>query len=203
MRDARVATVAMVLGHVVMVWVMTMTPIHLSGTGHGLRVVGLVISAHVAGMYLLAPLVGSLVDRFGASPVMRTAAVLLAAACALAAAAATPGSSMTLPMAVPLFLLGLGWNFGFVGGSARLSVALAPEERVRGRARADTAIWIGAALASSTSSLVFAQIGFARLAWAGFALSLALGILLLRGLPTGISRRPPTEPSGPSRRTNR
>ena len=94
-------------------------------------------------------------------------------------------------MAIPLFLLGLGWNFGFVGGSARLSAALSPEQQVRGRARADSAIWIGAALASSTSSLVFSQVGFARLAWTGFALSLALGFLLLRSPPHCPRHTPP------------
>ena len=198
--DARVATVAMVLGHVVMVWIMTMTPIQLSHDGHGLRVVGLVISAHVAGMYLLAPLVGALVDRFGSPPVMRSGAVVLATACALAAVAANGAETIALPMAVPLFLLGLGWNFGFVGGSARLSAALPVHQQIRGRARADTAIWIGAALASSTSSLVFAQIGFARLAWAGFVLSVALCLLLL-WRPRRLSRRT-SAPSGPSRRTN-
>lgn len=198
--EARVATVAMVLGHVIMVWIMTMTPIHLSHHGHGLGVVGVVISAHVAGMYLLAPLVGALVDRVGAPPVMRTAAVLLAIAAATAAAVSS--ERISLPMAVPLFLLGLGWNFGFVGGSARLTAALAPDQQIRGRARADTAIWIGAALASSTSSLVFAQVGFVRLAWAGFGLSVALGVLLLRDRATRLSRST-SEPSAPSHRTSR
>ena len=195
--DARVATLAMVLGHVVMVWIMTMTPIHLSHEGHGLEIVGLVISAHVAGMYLLAPLVGALVDRLGPSPVMRGGALLLATASALAAVASGAtgfgGFALSLPMSIPLFLLGLGWNFGFVGGSARLSRALPRAQQVRGRARADTAIWIGAALASSTSSLVFTQIGFTRLAWAGFGLSVILAALLLRN-PRGST---PTFPSTP------
>lgn len=115
--DARVATIAMVLGHVIMVWIMTMTPIELSHQGHGLGFVGVVISAHVAGMYLLAPLSGLLVDHIGSGPVMRAGAVALAFACALAALVST-ASVPAVPMAAPLFLLGLGWNLGFVGGSA-------------------------------------------------------------------------------------
>ena len=57
--------VALVFGHVVMVLIMTMAPLHLKAAGHGLEVIWLVASSHIVGMFLFAPLAGALVDRVG------------------------------------------------------------------------------------------------------------------------------------------
>ena len=71
---ARLGVSAMAIGHVVMVGVMTMTPVHIRGAGHGaeytLRIVGLVLSFHIAGMFAFAPVVGWLTDRIGRRPVI-------------------------------------------------------------------------------------------------------------------------------------
>ncbi|HKP51004.1 MAG TPA: MFS transporter, partial [Gemmatimonadales bacterium] len=71
---ARLGVSAMAIGHVVMVGVMTMTPVHIRGAGHGaeytLRIVGVVLSFHIAGMFAFAPVVGWLTDRIGRRPVI-------------------------------------------------------------------------------------------------------------------------------------
>lgn len=189
--SARLALVAMVTGHVVMVFVMTMTPIHLTHHGQGLSAVGLVLSAHMAGMFLCAPVVGWLCSRFGAGKILVSGSLLLAIACLLAALSAGAISVDSavgrgdlgdhIPMSLPLFLLGLGWNFGLVGGSTLLSNSLPPSLRIRGRGFADACVWTAAACSSLLSSLLFARIGFAQLSWVGVALALGLcGTLLVR-----------------------
>jgi len=80
----------MTSGQIVMVLIMTMTPVHVHDTGHSLATVGFVISAHTLGMYALSPLSARLVDRLGAIPVMLGGFGLLLIAAVLAAIPATP-----------------------------------------------------------------------------------------------------------------
>ena len=78
------------MGHVVMVGVMSMTPVHIDmGPAHGdvLRIVGLVLSAHILGMYALSPVAGWMTDRFGRRPVVLVGAGLLMVSCAVAGTA--------------------------------------------------------------------------------------------------------------------
>ncbi|HST42483.1 MAG TPA: MFS transporter, partial [Conexibacter sp.] len=125
------AAAAMVLTQIVMVAVMTMTPIHMRDHGHGLGATGLVISIHIACMYLPSPLTGMLADRLGRRPVIAAGGVVLLAAGLLAAAA--PADSMVL-LTLALALLGLGWNLGLIGGTALLtdSAPLATRARTQG-----------------------------------------------------------------------
>ena len=95
----RLGVTAVVVSHAVMVGVMVMTPVHMGHAGGAagttLRVIGLVISVHVAGMYLFSPLVGLLADRAGRTATVGVGGVLLLAAAALAGTAprARPSSS--------------------------------------------------------------------------------------------------------------
>jgi MFS family permease len=154
------AIVALVVGQFVMVLIMTMTPLHMTEHGHGLGAVGLVLSGHTLGMFALSPLSGRLTDRFG--PV-RTIFLGMAVngASALMAAGAPPDGGAILFLA--LFLLGLGWNFGFVAGSALLSEHLELHERTRIQGVADALIWSTAAAASLGSGLIMAAAGYASL----------------------------------------
>ena len=127
--------------NVAMVAVMTMTPIHMEAAGQSLASVGLVISLHVAGMYLPSPVSGSLADRYGRRPVVAGGGLALAVAGALAALA--PGDSAPL-MAVSLALLGVGWNLGLVGGSALLTDAIAPDRRAPIQGAADLVMGVAA-----------------------------------------------------------
>ncbi|REJ73865.1 MAG: hypothetical protein DWQ36_03335 [Acidobacteria bacterium] len=175
--DARIALLAMLVGHAVMVLVMTMTPLHLMHHGHGLSSVGLVISAHVAGMYLCSPALGWLTSAVGPRRVLQLGASLLTASCALAAWLALRGHGE--PMALPLFGLGLGWNAGFVAGSTLLARSLAAGVQVRGRAAADAAVWICAAATSLGASVLFDEIGYVWLNLFAGGLSLILLTWLL------------------------
>ncbi|MEO8273754.1 MAG: MFS transporter, partial [Chloroflexota bacterium] len=109
------AIAALVGGQATMTLIMTMTPLHLTSHNHGLETVGLVISGHVAGMFALAPLSGWITQRVGSVRTIFLGSTVLIASSLLAAVA--PPESDTL-LFVALFLLGFGWNLGFVAGSS-------------------------------------------------------------------------------------
>jgi MFS family permease len=161
------AVVALVVGQVVMVLIMTMTPLHMTEHGHDLGAVGLVISAHTVGMYALSPVSGRLTDRFGSLPVIFLGLATLAVAAAMAAAAPAEGGVLLF---LALFLLGYGWNLGFVAGSALLASGLELHERTRLEGVTDSLIWGSAAAASLTSGIVMAAGSFAALGLLGLAL---------------------------------
>ena len=131
-RDARLGIAATAAGHIVMVGVMAMTPVHIRSGGHAptdtLRIVGVVLSLHVAGMYAFSPVMGWLSDRVGRRPVILGGIALLLAACATAG---TAGHDSTR-LAVGLALLGLGWSATMVAGSALLSQSMSVELRPSG-----------------------------------------------------------------------
>jgi MFS family permease len=154
------AIVALVVGQFVMVLVMTMTPLHMVEHGHGLGAVGLVLSAHTLGMYALSPISGRLTDRFGPVPVIVAGTAILAGSSLMAAGAPPDGGNILL---VALFLLGFGWNLGFVAGSAMLSQHLEIHERTRVQGVADALIWSSAAAASLGSGLIMAAAGYTAL----------------------------------------
>lgn len=161
---------SMVSGQFVMVLLMTMTPLHVRHEGHGLGAIGLVISAHTLGMFALSPMTGWLADRFGRVVLLVAAVVVLVVAC-VTGIIASMGSSYPLLVA-SLFLLGVGWNLGFVGGSALLTDSVASAERGRVQGAGDALIWGGGAVASLGSGWLLDQTGFAILSLAGAVLSL-------------------------------
>jgi MFS family permease len=166
---ARLALVALVTGQVVMVLIMTMTPIHIRNGGHGLHAVGFVMASHTFGMYALSPLAGFFSDRFGRVPVIALAVLFLCASGIIAAIAA-PGA---WSHSVALLLLGLGWSFGFVGASALLTESTPHAERVRLQGTADAYIWGSAAVAGVISGIVLAEVGYAALSLTGAVLALS------------------------------
>lgn len=160
---------SMISGQFVMVLLMTMTPLHIRHEGHGLGAIGLVISAHTLGMFAFSPITGWLADRLGRVILLAAAVVVLVAACVTGMLA----SRGSYPLLVTsLFLLGVGWNLGFVGGSALLTDSVAPAERVRAQGAGDAVIWGGGALASIGSGWLLDHAGFAMLSLAGAFLSL-------------------------------
>jgi MFS family permease len=170
------AVAALIAGQATMVLIMTMTPLHLTAHGHGLAVVGIVISGHVAGMFALAPVSGWITQRLGTLQTIFLGTGVLVAASALAAVA-PPESDQILFVA--LFLLGWGWNLGFVAGSAMLSSEIELAERARVQGTADAVIWTTSALASLGSGAVVAAAGFSTLGFLGVAIVLAPVWLLL------------------------
>lgn len=116
--SALFAIASISIGHIVMVSVMVMTPVHMAHVDVTLTVIGLVISVHVAGMYALSPLVGFLSDSLGRKRVIQIGTLILLAACLVAGR--SPGTS-AIPLGIGLFLLGLGWSCTLIAGSALLS----------------------------------------------------------------------------------
>jgi MFS family permease len=154
------AIVALVVSQFVMVLIMTMTPLHMVEHGHDLGAVGLVLSAHTLGMFAFSPLSGWLSDRFGRVPTIFLGTAVLGLASLLAAFAPPDGGFVLL---LALFLLGLGWSFGFVAGSAMLSENLEIHERTRVQGVADALIWSSAAAAALGSGLIMAAVGYTAL----------------------------------------
>jgi MFS family permease len=162
-----VSVVALVIGQFVMVLIMTMTPLHMTDHGHDLPSVGLVLSAHTFGMYALAPISGRLSDRFGTARVIYSGLAMLAVSGILAAIAPAEDDRLLL---LALFLLGWGWNLGYVAGSALLSSGVSVVERTRIQGLADGLIWSTAALASLGSGVLVASAGYATLGVLGAVL---------------------------------
>jgi len=171
-----VAIVALVTVQVVMVLVMTMTPLHMTEHGHDLAAVGIVISGHTLGMFALSPISGRLTDRFGMVPVILAGMALSASASALAAVAPPEGGVLLF---VALFLLGYGWNLGYVAGSALLTHGLSLAERTRLQGLTDGLIWSSAAAASLGSGVVVAAASYAALGLLGAALVVVPAVLVI------------------------
>jgi MFS family permease len=155
---------AMAVGQMVMSGTMAMTPVHIRGAGHDaahtLRIVGMVISVHIAGMYAFAPLVGWLTDRLGRRPVIFGGVVLLLAACALAGSAGYDSSRL----AAGLFLVGLGWSCTMVAGSTLLSESVPLELRASAQGFSDLIMGLAGATAGALSGVVVSAWGFPVLA---------------------------------------
>ncbi|WP_432986934.1 MFS transporter [Dactylosporangium sp. CA-233914] len=160
---ARTGVAAVAVGHVVMVGVMSMTPVHLGEYVHDhgdlLRVVGLVISIHIAGMYALAPVVGWLADRFGRRAVILGGIALLVLACALAGTA----GEHTGRLSIGLALLGLGWSATMVAGSTLLSESVPLEQRAGVQGLSDVIMGVAGASAGALSGVVVGLFGYAVL----------------------------------------
>ncbi|MBL89227.1 MAG: MFS transporter [Actinobacteria bacterium] len=150
-RVGRLSVGSMVVGHVVMVGVMTMTPLHLKDGGHQLEIVGFVISLHIIGMYAFSPLVGVLTQKIGAKSVIALGGLLLVVGAELASHADPEDS---VGVFVGLFLIGLGWSFGLVASSTLIASEFKGSEKVRIQGLADLAMTASGGIAGIGSGLV-------------------------------------------------
>ena len=170
-----------VVAHLVMVGVMSMTPVHLKdlaaipghemhgGTADILVVIGFVISLHIAGMYALSPVIGSLADRIGQPRMMLAGQGVLVAAVLVAGLGADSRAAVT----TGLVLLGLGWSMCTVSGSAFLASRVERRRRVLVQGVSDTLMGAAGALGAAGSGLLLAWLGYAGLGY------LCLGFILL------------------------
>jgi MFS family permease len=170
----------MILTQLIMVAIMTITPIHIEHHGHGVGVTGIVIGAHVAGMFLPSPFSGWLVDRYGYLAIAVAAGVTLLAA-GLIAAWAPVDSVATLVLA--LVLLGVGWNLGLVSGTTLVTDAVPLETRARTQGVVDLGIALAGAGGGLSSGLIFAATSYATL-------TLTSGLLALLIIPIVALARP-------------
>ncbi|OBY27657.1 MFS transporter [Leisingera sp. JC1] len=142
-----------------MMLLMTPTPLAMVGCGFSDVQAGDVIRWHVVAMFAPSFFTGSLITRFGANAIVVTGAVLLA----LSGLTALAGIEL-VHFYVSLILLGLGWNFGFVGATTLLNSELLDSEKSLFQGINDTGIALGAALASFSSGLMIASVGWAMIA---------------------------------------
>lgn len=170
-RGLTVGATVMVLTQIVMVAIMTMTPVHMKHHGHGLSEVGIVIGFHVGSMYLPSLVTGVLVDKIGRTVMSIASGVTLLCAGLLAAFA--PSDSMVL-LIVALSLLGLGWNFGLISGTAQIVDSTEPSTRAKTQGKIDVLVALAGASGGALSGMVVANASYATLSLAGGLLSLIL-----------------------------
>ena len=164
---------AVAVGHTVMVSVMVMTPLHMDHGGAELRLIGLVISVHVFGMYAFSPVMGWLVDRVGGRVVVVGGGATLVVA-SLVSSRAPEGWSDGL--VAGLFLLGLGWSATLVAGSTLLTAAVAQHERPGVQGASDLIMGLSAGLGGGLSGVVVGVWGYPMLSLIAAALSAVLGL---------------------------
>ncbi|MCG8926551.1 MFS transporter [Lentzea sp. CC55] len=166
---ARLALVGVMLCHTAMVGLMSMTPVHMNHAGSSLRVVGVVISLHVAAMYAASPLFGWMADRLGRVPVLAIGASLVVAASGVAGMASSHDAPQ---LAVGLALLGFGWSAGLVAGSALLTESVRVEDRPAAQGLSDLVMNAGGAIGGAVAGIVVT-------AWSYAALGLIVGFTAL------------------------
>ncbi len=181
---ARLGVSAMAIGHVVMVGVMTMTPVHIRGAGHDaphtLSIVGVVLSLHIAGMFALSPVFGWLTDKLGRRPVIVAGIALLLMACAVAGSAGHD----SVRLAAGMLLLGLGWSATIVAGSTLLSESVSAELRPSAQGVSDLMMGLAGATAGALSGVVVEGWGYPTLTLLGALATVPLIVLVsFRGRP--------------------
>ena len=165
------ATAAMVIGQLVMTLLMVITPLHMNHHAHSTQSISLVIMAHAMGMFGLSSFTGWLVGRYGRETVINLGVVTLVISSVL-----TPISPQFTPLALALFLLGLGWNFCFIAGSSLLSDSLAPQEKGRVQGANEMFISIAASLGAMGTGVAFGGGGIIACSVIGFVFSIGLGV---------------------------
>jgi MFS family permease len=158
-----------------------MTPPHMKDHDHA-DLSATVIAVHIVGMYGLAPIVGRHVDRVGANRAIRFGAVILGCGTVSTVAA----GYVPALMFAGLFLLGLGWSVGLIGGSALLTGSVPESTRVEVQGTADLTMSLCGALAAFGSGFVKAEFGFHLLANAAAA---SAAVLLVMGWMTSARHR--------------
>ena len=147
----RLGVAAMVIGQLVMVLFMVVTPLHMDHHHHATKAISWVIMAHTLGMFGLSGLTGILVERIGRVATIVIGGLILLLSCILAPL------SVALPiLALALFLLGLGWNFCFVAGSTLVAESATLANRGRAQGASEVAVALASGLGSFLVGTVFA-----------------------------------------------
>ena len=152
-----------------MTFLMVIMPVHMHHYNHSTGAISWVIALHSVGMYAVSPLTSRLIERMG-----RTNVIILGSLTLAVSALVTPIAPTFVPIAVAMFLVGVGWNFAFIAGSSLLSDALTQNERGRIQGASETAIAIAGGAGSLSSGLVFSASGVAGLSAVGLISSFAL-----------------------------
>ena len=175
--NASFAVASIGVGHLAMVSIMVMTPVHMSHMDVALSVIGLVISVHVLGMYAFSPIVGALSDKLGRVRVIQIGILILIAAATLAGLAP---DMQTIPLGFALFLLGLGWSCTLIAGSTFLSESVSVEMKPSSQGASDLVMNLMGALGGAASGLIIGVFSFGWLCVFVGSLILALGVWSLK-----------------------
>jgi MFS family permease len=162
-----VAVSCVVLAQMVMVVPMSITSVHMKAHQHPLGALSLVISSHTLGMYAFSMISGRMTDRWGRGQVIILGSVVMLLSCLMAAP-----SIALIPLIVALFLLGLGWNFAYVAGSALLADQLAPAERAKTQGFNDLLLNLASAASQVVSGVLYAVGGYEMMALVAAAASM-------------------------------
>lgn len=175
------AIVGIACAHAVMVSVMVMTPLHMQHGGAELRIIGIVISVHVLGMFAFSPLVGWACDTWGRGVVLGVGGVILLVS--LVVSGVSPeGSSWEI--FVGLFLLGLGWSFATIAGSTLIADRVPLSARTDVQGASDLIMGVVAAVGGGLSGVVMGQSGYPALT--GYSAALAAIVIAA----AWVARRP-------------
>ena len=165
------------IGHVAMVSVMVMTPIHMAHVDVTLRVIGFVISVHVLGMYAFSQLVGTLSDRLGRIRVIQIGLVILLSSTLIAGTAAADNA---VQLGIGLFLLGLGWSCTLIAGSAFLSESVSLEMRPASQGASDLVMNLSGAGGGALAGVIIGTLNYGWLCLFASIPVIFLGIFSIR-----------------------
>lgn len=160
-----VAVLAGALSYGVMNFLMTSTPIAMQVCGHPYGDAAMVISSHVVGMFAPSFFTGPLIKRFGVLAVMLTGAVLNLVTIGIALSGITVAHFWW-----SLTLLGVGWNFLYIGGTTLLTETYRPEERAKAQGTNDQVIFIMMVISSFSSGFTVTSVGWERVNLVALAL---------------------------------
>lgn len=173
---------AIAIGHVAMVTVMVMTPIHMAHVDVSLRMIGLVISVHVLGMYAFSPIVGSLSDRLGRIRVIQIGLFILLASTIVAG---TSAANNTIKLGIGLFLLGLGWSCTLIAGSALLSESVSLELRPASQGASDLVMNLAGAGGGALAGVIIGTLSYGWLCFFAAVPALILGAFSIKLIHVG------------------
>jgi MFS family permease len=154
---AAFAIMSIAIGHIAMVSVMVMTPVHMAHVDVTLTIIGLVISIHVLGMYAFSPIVGSLSDRLGRVRVIQIGVATLLLSTLISGLAAADDAVM---LGVGLFLLGLGWSCTLIAGSALLTESVDPDMKTSSQGASDLVMNLSGAGGGAMAGVIIGTLSY-------------------------------------------
>jgi len=167
---------SVVIGHIAMVTIMVMTPVHMGHVDVALRLIGLVISVHVLGMYAFSPLIGKLTDRIGREKTIILGALILLLAALVSGLAY---ADAVFQLGVGLFLLGLGWSMTMIAGSTLLAESVPLEGKAASQGLSDLLMNGGGALGGAIAGLIIAFLSYG---WLCALVTLPVAFLLFKAV---------------------
>ena len=158
---ARLLTKILVLNHFVMVLIMSATPLHVKDIGETIKLVGTIISYHTLGMFLLSPILGKLVDKYGSKLFAVIGSLILILSCVVSLF-----NTNILFLKIGLYLLGLGWNFTYIATSSAIS-NYSISKGINLNIKSDSLVFVGSSIAHISLGFTYLNFGYTNLIYFG------------------------------------